>query len=249
MHKLVLLRHGESTWNKENRFTGWTDVDLSAKGLLEAKEAAVTLKNAGYSFDIAFTSVLKRAIRTLWLTLDGMDLMWIPVVRSWRLNERHYGALQGLNKAETAAKFGERQVLIWRRSYDIQPPVLDPTDERYPGHDPRYKSLTKEQLPLTECLKDTVARVLPFWHESIVPSIKSGQHVLIAAHGNSIRAMVKYLDNIPESEIVGLNIPTGLPLVYELDNNLKPITHYYLGDPEKVRQAIESVASQGKAKK
>lgn len=249
MYKLVLLRHGESTWNKENRFTGWTDVDLSEKGLAEAKEAAVTLKTAGYNFDIAYTSVLKRAIRTLWLTLDGMDLMWIPVIRSWRLNERHYGALQGLNKAETAAKFGEDQVLIWRRSYDIQPPALEANDERFPGHDPRYKNLTREQLPLTECLKDTVARVLPFWHETIAPSIKSGQKVLVAAHGNSIRAMVKYLDNIPEDEIVGLNIPTGLPLVYELDQNLKPLKHYYLGDPEKVKQAIESVANQGKAKK
>lgn len=249
MYKLVLLRHGESTWNKENRFTGWTDVDLSEKGLGEAKDAAVTLKAAGYNFDIAYTSVLKRAIRTLWLTLDGMDLMWIPVIRSWRLNERHYGALQGLNKAETAAKFGEEQVLIWRRSYDIQPPALESSDDRFPGHDPRYQSLTKSQLPLTECLKDTVARVLPFWHESIAPSIKSGQKVLVAAHGNSIRAMVKYLDNIPEDEIVGLNIPTGLPLVYELDRDLKPLKHYYLGDPEKVKAAIESVANQGKAKK
>ena len=249
MYKLVLLRHGESTWNKENRFTGWTDVDLSEKGLGEAKEAAVTLKSAGFNFDIAYTSVLKRAIRTLWLTLDGMDLMWIPVIRSWRLNERHYGALQGLNKAETAAKFGEQQVLIWRRSYDIQPPALESSDDRFPGHDPRYQNLTKDQLPLTECLKDTVARVLPFWHETIAPSIKSGQKVLVAAHGNSIRAMVKYLDNIPEDEIVGLNIPTGLPLVYELDVDLKPIKHYYLGDPEKVKAAIESVANQGKAKK
>ncbi len=249
MYKLVLLRHGESTWNKENRFTGWTDVDLSEKGLQEAREAAVTLKSSGYTFDIAYTSVLKRAIRTLWLTLDGMDLMWIPVIRSWRLNERHYGALQGLNKAETAAKFGDEQVLIWRRSYDVPPPALESTDPRFPGADPRYKLLTKDQLPLTECLKDTVARVLPFWHETIAPSIKSGQKVLIAAHGNSIRAMVKYLDNIAEDTIVGLNIPTGLPLVYELDANLKPIKNYYLGDPEKVKQAIESVANQGKAKK
>lgn len=249
MYKIVLLRHGESTWNKENRFTGWTDVDLSERGLSEAKDAAVTLKEAGYNFDIAYTSVLKRAIRTLWLTLDGMDLMWIPVIRSWRLNERHYGALQGLNKAETAAKFGEQQVLTWRRSYNIQPPALESSDERFPGHDPRYKNLTKEQLPLTECLKDTVARVLPFWHETIAPSIKSGQQVLVAAHGNSIRAMVKYLDNIPEDEIVGLNIPTGLPLVYELDHDLKPIKNYYLGDPEKIQAAIESVANQGKAKK
>ena len=249
MYKLVLLRHGESTWNKENRFTGWTDVDLSEKGLQEAREAAVTLKSSGYTFDIAYTSVLKRAIRTLWLTLDGMDLMWIPVIRSWRLNERHYGALQGLNKAETAAKFGDEQVLIWRRSYDVPPPALESTDPRFPGADPRYKLLTKDQLPLTECLKDTVARVLPFWHETIAPSIKSGQKVLIAAHGNSIRAMVKYLDNIAEDKIVGLNIPTGLPLVYELDANLKPIKNYYLGDPEKVKEAIESVANQGKAKK
>ncbi len=249
MYKLVLLRHGESTWNKENRFTGWTDVDLSEKGVTEAKEAAQTLKSSGYSFDIAYTSVLKRAIRTLWLTLDGMDLMWIPVIRSWRLNERHYGALQGLNKAETAAKFGENQVLIWRRSYDIQPPALETSDDRFPGHDPRYKNLTKDQLPLTECLKDTVARVLPYWHETIAPSIKSGQRILIAAHGNSIRAMVKYLDNMSENDILGLNIPTALPLVYELDQNLKPVKHYYLGDPEKVKQAIESVANQGKAKK
>ena len=249
MYKLVLLRHGESTWNKENRFTGWTDVDLSEKGLQEAREAAVTLKSSGYTFDIAYTSVLKRAIRTLWLTLDGMDLMWIPVIRSWRLNERHYGALQGLNKAETAAKFGDEQVLVWRRSYDVPPPALESNDPRFPGADPRYKLLPKDQLPLTECLKDTVARVLPFWHETIAPSIKSGQKVLIAAHGNSIRAMVKYLDNIAEDTIVGLNIPTGLPLVYELDANLKPIKNYYLGDPEKVKEAIESVANQGKAKK
>lgn len=249
MYKLVLLRHGESTWNKENRFTGWTDVDLSEKGLAEAKEAAVTLKTAGYSFDIAYTSVLKRAIRTLWLTLDGMDLMWIPVIRSWRLNERHYGALQGLDKAETAAKFSEQQVLIWRRSYDVPPPALEPSDPRFPGNDPRYKSLAKDRLPLTECLKDTVARVLPFWHETIAPSIKSGQRILVAAHGNSIRAMVKYLDNMSEDDILGLNIPTALPLVYELDQDLKPLKHYYLGDPEKVKQAIESVANQGKAKK
>ncbi|MGB5106885.1 MAG: 2,3-diphosphoglycerate-dependent phosphoglycerate mutase [Candidatus Zixiibacteriota bacterium] len=249
MHKLVLLRHGESTWNKENRFTGWTDVDLSETGVQEARAAAITLKSAGYTFDIAYTSVLKRAIRTLWLTLDGMDLMWIPVIRSWRLNERHYGALQGLDKSETAAKFGEDQVLIWRRSYDIPPPELEPTDARFPGNDPRYKSLTREQLPLTECLKDTVARVLPFWHESIAPTIKSGQKVLIAAHGNSIRAMVKYLDNLSDEKIISLNIPTALPLVYELDADLKPIKNYYLGDPEKIKQAIESVANQGKAKK
>lgn len=249
MYKLVLLRHGESTWNMENRFTGWTDVDLSPKGHEEAKEAAVILRQAGYTFEIAYTSVLKRAIRTLWYVLDGMDLMWIPVARDWRLNERHYGALQGLNKAETAAKFSEEQVLIWRRSYDTPPPALDPSDERYPGKDPRYKSLSKSQLPLTECLKDTVARVLPFWHETIAPTVKSGKKVLIAAHGNSLRALVKYLDNVSDNDIIGLNIPTGLPLVYELDENLKPIKHYYLGDPEKVQQAIASVAAQGKAKK
>ncbi|NMC53858.1 MAG: 2,3-diphosphoglycerate-dependent phosphoglycerate mutase [Chloroflexi bacterium] len=249
MIKLVLLRHGESEWNKENRFTGWTDVDLSEKGIEEAKRAGELLKKEGFTFDIAYTSVLKRAIRTLWLTLDGMDLMWIPVVRNWRLNERHYGALQGLNKAETAAKFGDEQVLIWRRSYDIQPPKLEKSDERYPGHDPRYAGLTEEELPLTECLKDTVARFLPLWHETIAPVIKSGKKVLIAAHGNSLRALVKYLDNIPEEEIVSLNIPTGIPLVYELDDDLKPIRHYYLGDQAAVEAAMQAVANQGKAKK
>ena len=246
MHKLVLLRHGESVWNKENRFTGWTDVDLSEKGIEEAHEAGRTLKREGYIFDIAYTSVLKRAIRTLWITLDEMDLMWIPVVRDWRLNERHYGALQGLNKAETAEKFGEEQVKIWRRSYATRPPALDPSDERYPGHDPRYASLTKDQLPLTECLKDTVARFLPSWHEEIAPTIKAGKRVLISAHGNSLRALVMYLDNISEADIVGLNIPTGMPLVYELDEDLKPIKSYYLGDPEKVKAAMEAVAAQGK---
>ncbi len=249
MYKLVLLRHGESTWNKENRFTGWTDVDLSPKGIEEARDGARQLAKDGFTFDFAFTSVLKRAIRTLWITLDEMDLMWVPVVRSWRLNERHYGALQGLNKAETAAKFGDEQVLIWRRSYDIQPPALEPSDERFPGNDPRYRTLTKEQLPLTECLKDTVARVMPFWHETIAPTIKSGQRVLIAAHGNSIRAMIKYFDNVTESEIVGLNVPTGMPLVYELDPQLRPIKSYYLGDPEKVQAAMAAVAAQGRAKK
>ncbi len=248
MQKLVLLRHGESDWNKENRFTGWTDVDLSAKGRQEAKEAGEALKAGGYTFDVAYTSVLKRAIRTLWMTLDELDLMWIPVHRSWRLNERHYGALQGLNKSETAAKFGEDQVKIWRRSYDIPPPALTPEDERYPGRDPRYKSLTPQDLPLTECLKDTVNRFLPYWHETIAPAVRNGQRVLIAAHGNSLRALVKYLDNISEEAIVNLNIPTGMPLVYELDSELRPQRSYYLGDPEKVKAAMEAVAAQGKKK-
>lgn len=249
MHKVVLLRHGESVWNKENLFTGWTDVDLSEKGKEEAKDAGRVLKEQGYSFDVAYTSVLKRAIRTLWIALDEMDLMWIPVFRDWRLNERHYGALQGLNKAETAAKYGEQQVKIWRRSYDIRPPALEASDARYPGHDPRYKSLSKDQLPFTECLKDTVARFLPCWHEAIAPAVQSGQRILITAHGNSLRALVKYLDNIPEQDIVELNIPTGMPLVYELDDELKPLQSYYLGDPERVRKAMEAVASQGKVKK
>jgi 2,3-bisphosphoglycerate-dependent phosphoglycerate mutase len=248
MHKIVLLRHGESTWNKENRFTGWTDVDLSEKGIEEAHIAGQTLKKEGYTFDIAYTSVLKRAIRTLWITLDEMDLMWIPVIRNWRLNERHYGALQGLNKAETAQKFGEDQVKIWRRSYDIQPPALEKTDERYPGKDPRYTALKENELPLTECLEDTVARFVPYWENTIAPSIKQGKKVLIAAHGNSLRALVKYLDNIPEKEIVGLNIPTGIPLVYELDDNLKSIKNYYLGDEDEIKKAAEAVANQGKVK-
>lgn len=248
MYKVVLLRHGESTWNKENRFTGWTDVDLSEKGLQEAKKAGQFLKQEGYAFDLAYTSVLKRAIRTLWITLDEMDLMWIPVVRNWRLNERHYGALQGLNKAETAQKFGEDQVKIWRRSYDIQPPALEKTDERYPGKDPRYSDLKENELPLTECLKDTVARFVPYWEGTIAPSIKQGKKVLITAHGNSLRALVKYLDNIPESEIVELNIPTGIPLVYELDKNLKSIKSYYLGDQDEIAKAAAAVANQGKVK-
>ncbi|MGO4885595.1 MAG: 2,3-diphosphoglycerate-dependent phosphoglycerate mutase [Bryobacteraceae bacterium] len=248
MHRLVLLRHGESDWNKENRFTGWTDVDLSEKGRQEAHEAGVTLKAEGYTFDVAYTSVLKRAIRTLWMTLDELDLMWIPVHRSWRLNERHYGALQGLNKSETAAKFGEDQVKIWRRSYDVPPPSLTPDDPRYPGHDPRYKDLTADELPLTECLKDTVARFLPYWHATIAPAVRGGRRVLIAAHGNSLRALVKYLDDVSEQAIVGLNIPTGMPLVYELDDELKPLRSYYLGDPEKVKAAMEAVAAQGKKK-
>ena len=248
MYRLVLIRHGESTWNKENRFTGWTDVDLSEKGLEEAHKAGKLLKQEGYVFDQAFTSVLKRAIRTLWITLDEMDLMWIPVQRSWRLNERHYGALQGLNKAETAQKFGDQQVKIWRRSYDVPPPALEPADARHPGKDPRYQSLKASELPLTECLKDTVARVLPFWNDSIAPAIKGGKRVLVAAHGNSLRALVKYLDTISEPDIIELNIPTGIPLVYELDKDLKPIKHYYLGDPEEIKKAAEAVASQGKAK-
>ncbi|MBF0385377.1 MAG: 2,3-diphosphoglycerate-dependent phosphoglycerate mutase [Candidatus Omnitrophica bacterium] len=247
--KVVLLRHGESVWNKENRFTGWTDVDLSEKGISEAKEAGRVLKKEGFAFDVAYTSVLKRAIRTLWLALDEMDLMWIPVYRSWRLNERHYGALQGLNKSEMAAKYGEEQVLVWRRSYDIFPPALDEKDERYPGKDRRYAELSKQELPLTEHLKATVARFIPYWNKTIAPSIKSGKNVLIAAHGNSLRALVKHLDNIPDKEIVELNIPTGIPLIYELDKNLKPIKHYYLGDQEKISQAMASVANQGKAKK
>ncbi len=247
--KLVLLRHGESIWNKENRFTGWTDVDLSQKGIEETKKAGQVLKEKGYTFDIAFTSVLKRAIRTLWIVLDEMDLMWIPVYRSWRLNERHYGALQGLNKAETAAKYSEEQVLIWRRSYDIRPPSLEKTDERYPGNDPIYLDLDKKNIPLTECLKDTVERFLPYWHEVLAPTIKSGKRVIISAHGNSLRALVKYFDHISDEDIVKLNIPTGIPLVYELDDELKPIKSYYLGDPEEVAKAMEAVARQGKAKK
>ena len=249
MYKVVLLRHGESTWNKENRFTGWTDVDLSEKGIEEAKNAADLLKQGGYTFDLAYTSVLKRAIRTLWITLDGMDLMWIPVIRSWRLNERHYGALQGLNKAETAEKYGDAQVHLWRRSYDIRPPALEPADPRFPGNDPRYRDVAPEDLPLTECLKDTVARFLPYWRDVIVPSIQSGRQVLIVAHGNSLRSLVKYLDNISDEEIPELNIPTGIPLVYELDDAMRPIRHFYLGDEEAVRKAAEAVANQAKARR
>lgn len=248
MPKLVLLRHGESEWNKANRFTGWKDVDLSEKGIEEAKKAGQILKEKGFTFDLAYTSVLKRAIRTLWITLDEMDLMWIPVHRSWRLNERHYGALQGLNKAETAAKYGDDQVLVWRRSYDTPPPTLDKSDERYPGNESRYQNLDEANLPLTECLKDTVDRFLPYWHDTIAPTIKSGKQVIIAAHGNSLRALVKYLDNVSEEDIVGLNIPTGMPLVYELDDSLNALEHYYLGDPEAVKKAMEAVAAQGKAK-
>ncbi len=236
------------SWNKENRFTGWTDVDLSEKGKGEAKKAGELLKKEGFVFDIAYTSVLKRAIRTLWTVIDEMDLMWIPVVRNWRLNERHYGTLQGLNKAETAQKFGDDQVKIWRRSYDIQPPVLEKTDERYPGKDPRYNDLDEKDLPLTECLKDTVERFVPYWENVIAPTVKSGKRVIIAAHGNSLRALVKYLDKIPDDKIVELNIPTGIPLVYELDENLKPIKNYYLGDPDEIAKAAQAVANQGKAK-
>ena len=244
--KLVLLRHGESTWNKANRFTGWTDVDLSEKGALEARHSGEVLKKEGYTFDIAYTSVLKRAIRTLWIALDEMDLMWIPVERSWRLNERHYGALQGLNKSETAQKFGDEQVLIWRRSYDTPPPVLEKHDERYPGRDPRYAGLDESDIPLTESLKDTVARFLPYWQDTMAPVIRSGRRVIIAAHGNSLRALVKHLDRIPDEEIVKLNIPTGIPLVYELDSGLEPVRHYYLASDEELRKATASVVAQGK---
>ena len=249
MYKIVLLRHGESAWNKENRFTGWTDVDLTEKGIEEAITAGKLMKEAGFDFDIAYTSVLQRAIRTLFLAQDEMNLLWIPVIKSWRLNERHYGALQGLNKAETAQKYGDEQVHVWRRSYDVQPPALTLDDDRFPGKDRRYHDLSKSELPLTECLKDTVARFLPIWHETIVPVIKEGQKVLIVAHGNSLRSLVKYLDNISDDEIVDLNIPTGIPLVYELDKELKPIKHYYLGDPEEAKKMAEAVANQGKAKK
>jgi len=248
MKKVVLLRHGESTWNKENRFTGWTDVDLSEKGVEEARQSGILLKDGGYTFDIAFTSVLKRAIRTLWIALDIMDLMWIPEVKHWRLNERHYGALQGLNKAEMAVKFGDEQVQVWRRSYDVPPPPLDLDDPRFPGFDPRYQDVPPADLPRCESLKDTVRRFLPYWNEAIVPTLQAGPKVIIAAHGNSLRALVKHLDNIPDDQIVSLNIPTGVPLVYELDDDLKPITHYYLGDQEAIQKAIQSVANQGKAK-
>jgi 2,3-bisphosphoglycerate-dependent phosphoglycerate mutase len=246
MHKLVLLRHGESIWNKENRFTGWTDVDLSDRGREEAREAGQLLKEGGYVFDIALTSVLKRAIRTLDIAVDVLDRMWIPVDKHWRLNERHYGALQGLDKAMTAAKHGEAQTKIWRRSYDIPPPPLTAEDERHPARDPRYASLDPTELPLTESLKDTVARFLPYWHQTVAPAIRSGNRVLITAHGNSLRALVKYLDHIPDQDIVELNIPTGIPLVYELDNELQPLRHYYLGDPAKAAAAAARVASQAK---
>ena len=248
MYKIVFMRHGESTWNLDNRFTGWTDVDLTEKGVAEAKMAGKLLTEAGFTFDLAYTSVLKRAIRTLWCTQDEMDLMWIPVVHSWRLNERHYGALQGLNKAETAAKYGDEQVLVWRRSYDVPPNPLEPNDPRASYDDPRYAGLKREQIPLTECLKDTVARVMPLWHESIAPAIRAGKRILISAHGNSLRALIKSLDNISDADIVGLNIPNGQPLVYELDADLKPIKSYYLGDTAAIEAAMKAVASQGKAK-
>lgn len=244
--KVVLLRHGESTWNKENKFTGWTDVDLSAQGRQEAQEAGKVLSSEGYTFDVAYTSVLKRAIRTLWIVLDQMNLMWIPTHRSWRLNERHYGGLQGLNKSETTQKYGEEQVLIWRRSYNICPPELEKKDQRYPGNEKRYKDLNETELPLTESLESTVKRFLPYWEDVIAPDIKTGRQVLIAAHGNSLRALVKHLDNLSEEEIVKLNIPTGFPLVYELDKDLKPLTHYYLGDQEAIKKAADAVANQGK---
>lgn len=246
--KLVLLRHGESVWNKENLFSGWTDVDLSDQGKEEAREAGRELKAQGFTFDVAYTSVLKRAIRTLWIVLDEMDLMWIPVHRDWRLNERHYGALQGLNKSETARKYGEAQVKLWRRSYDLRPPALEEQDPRHPCHDPRYKQLSPEELPSAECLKDTVARFLPAWHDLIAPAVQSGQRVLIASHGNSLRALVKYLDNVSDADIVDQNIPTGIPLVYELDEELHPIRHYYLGDAERVQKAMQAVAGQGSVK-
>jgi 2,3-bisphosphoglycerate-dependent phosphoglycerate mutase len=248
MHKLVLLRHGESLWNRENRFTGWTDVDLTDHGREEARRAGRLLKESGYTFDVAYTSVLKRAVKTLWLALEEMDLMWIPIHNSWRLNERHYGALQGLNKAETAQQFGEEQVLVWRRSYDTPPPALAADDPRHPGGDPRYAALSSAELPRTECLKDTVGRFLPYWHDTIAPSVRSGRRVVIAAHGNSIRALVKYLDDVSDADIVGLNIPTAIPLVYELDDTLKPLRHYYLGDPSMIEAAVKAVASQGKAR-
>lgn len=246
MYKIVLIRHGESTWNKENRFTGWTDVDLTEKGTEEAKKAGKILKSEGYTFDLAYTSVLKRAIKTLWVALDEMDLTWIPVINSWKLNERHYGSLQGLNKSETAEKYGEDQVHIWRRSYDVPPPEMTKDDERYAGLDPRYKNLTEEEIPLTESLKLTVDRVVPYWENEIAPQVKAGKKVVISAHGNSIRALIKYLDNVPEDKIVGLNIPNGTPLVYELDENLKPIKNYYLGDAEEIAKAAAAVANQGK---
>jgi 2,3-bisphosphoglycerate-dependent phosphoglycerate mutase len=246
MYKLVLIRHGESTWNLENRFTGWVDVDLTDTGIAQAKKAGQLLKAEGYEFDVAYTSVLKRAIRTLWLALDEMDRTWLPVMKHWRLNERHYGALQGLNKAETAKKFGDEQVLIWRRSYDTPPPALEASDPRCERGDLRYAKLSPQDIPLTECLKDTVARVIPFWNESMAPAIKAGKRIVVAAHGNSIRALIKYLDQISDDDIVGVNIPNGIPLVYELDANLKPIRHYYLGDTEAAAKAAASVAAQGK---
>lgn len=247
MKKIVLLRHGESTWNKENRFTGWTDVDLTPQGIQEAQNAGRLLREHGFTFDIAYTSVLKRAIRTLWIVLDEMDQMWIPIQHTWRLNERHYGALQGLNKAETAAQYGDEQVLIWRRSYDVRPPALTADDTRYAGRDPRYQNLAHDDIPLTECLKDTVARFLPYWNTVIAPQVQVGKSIIIAAHGNSLRALVKYLDNISDGDILNCNIPTGVPLIYELDDNLKPIKNYYLGNSTEIQEAMRNVANQGKS--
>ncbi len=247
-YTLVLLRHGQSTWNLENRFTGWTDVGLTPQGETEAHESARLLLEGKYTFDLAYTSVLRRAIKTLWIVMEDMGLEWLPVINAWQLNERHYGALQGLNKAEMAAKFGEAQVKIWRRSYDVQPPALELDDERHPRFDRRYAGLSPQELPSTECLKDTVARMLPYWHSTIAPVVKTGQRLIICAHGNSLRALVKYLDNVSDSEIPELNIPTGIPLVYELDQDLRPLRHFYLGDPEAVKKAAEAVANQGKVK-
>ncbi len=247
-YKLVMVRHGQSTWNLENRFTGWTDVDLTEQGRAEAHSAGQLLKDGGYTFDVAYTSVLKRAVKTLWIVMEEMELEWLPVINAWQLNERHYGALQGLNKAEMAGKYGEAQVKVWRRSYDVPPPPLDLDDPRHPRFDRRYASLKADELPKSESLKDTLSRVMPYWHSSLAPVVKSGQRVLVAAHGNSMRALVKYLDNIPDEEIPELNIPTGIPLVYELDANLKLVTHYYLGDADAVRKAAEAVAAQGKVK-
>ena len=247
MTELVLLRHGQSTWNEENRFTGWADVDLTPRGVEEARQAGRLLRRAGYTFDVAHTSLLKRAIRTLWLVLDEMDLMWIPVHRSWRLNERHYGALEGLNKAETAAKFGDAQVLVWRRSYSTPPDALQPGDDRHPRGDPRYADLSEAELPLTECLRDTVDRFMPYWHGSLVPEMRAGRRVLIAGHGNSLRALVKYIEGMSDDDVLALNLPTGMPLVYQLDDDLNAISHRYLGDPDEVRKAMESVAAQGRA--
>jgi 2,3-bisphosphoglycerate-dependent phosphoglycerate mutase len=248
MYKIVLIRHGESTWNKENRFTGWTDVDLTQKGSDDALKAGEVLKKEGFTFDLAYTSVLTRAIKTLWNVLTPMNLLWVPVIKSWTLNEKHYGALQGLNKAETVKKYGEEQVKLWRRSYDVAPIALKETDERYSGNDPRYAGVSKTDIPLTECLKDTVERAVPYWEKEIVPQIKAGKKIVISAHGNSLRALVKYLDNISDTDIVNLNIPNSMSLVYELDTNLKPIKNYYLGDPEAVKKAMEGVANQGKSK-
>lgn len=248
MYKIIFMRHGESTWNLANRFTGWVDVDLTEKGVAEAKQAGKLLKEAGFTFDLAYTSVLKRAIRTLWITLDEMDMMWLPVQHDWRLNERHYGALQGLNKAETAAQYGDEQVLVWRRSYDTPPNPLEPNDPRASYNDPRYAHLQRQQIPLTECLKDTVARVLPAWNDSIAPAIRAGKKIIVSAHGNSLRALIKYLDGISDSDIVNLNIPNGQPLVYELDADLKPIKSYYLGDQSAIEAALKAVANQGKSK-